>query len=91
MNTSDFLIDDALLKAFNRRINTGGRFHPAYLLENFERFPCLLVTTVQLSQVVADVFGGWKQLGSAVHERFGFSHQSSLEQYGAHRPVQSFI
>ena len=39
MNTSDFLIDDAALKAINRRIDIVGRFHPANPLEYVQRFP----------------------------------------------------
>src|SRR5205823_8970451 len=90
MNTSDFLVDDSLLEAMNRRIGAGGRGQSTGLFECFERFPGFPIVLVQFSQTVTDVSRSWKQSDSAVHDRFGFSHQLSLEEDDTQRRVQSF-
>src|SRR5438477_12295895 len=90
MNTSDFLVDDTLLEAMYRRILAGGRGQSTGLFECYERFPGFPIVLVQFSQTVTDLSGRRIQSNSAVHDRFGFSHQLRLEEYDAQRRVQSF-
>src|SRR5437870_5485862 len=90
MNTSDFLVDDTLLKAMNRRIGAGCHGQSTSLYEGDERFPGFPIVLIQFSQTITDISRRWIQPDSAVHDRFGFSHQLRLEEYDTQRRVQSF-
>src|SRR5690242_13926797 len=80
MNTSDFLINDAALKAINRRIDIVGRLHPPNRLECLKRLPWFPATPVKFGQVEKDVSRCRKQLAPTFRKCFGFIYQLSLEQ-----------